>query len=58
MTEVAALVREGTAFKFNCALVVIDFLVRHGLVDEGDPDYVSIVRGLRSGTPAHESPPA
>jgi len=51
--EVAALVREGTGFKFNCALVVIDFLIRHGLVDESEPDYVALVTGLRAGGPQH-----
>ncbi len=47
--EVAAIVRDGKAFKFNCALVVIDFLVRHGHIEESDPDYVAIVQGLRAG---------
>ena len=52
--EVAAMVRDGTGFKFNCSLVVIDFLIRHGLLDEREPDYVAIVRGLRAagGDPA------
>ncbi len=39
-------VRDSDAFKFNCALVVIDFLVRHGLIPPDHPDYVEIVRGL------------
>lgn len=39
-------VRESDAFKFNCALVVIDFLVRHGLISPDHPDYVEILRGL------------
>ena len=39
-------VRESDAFKFNCALVVIDFLVRHGLISPEHPDYVEILRGL------------
>ncbi|HUT47903.1 MAG TPA: DUF4743 domain-containing protein [Alphaproteobacteria bacterium] len=34
-------------FKFNCNLVIIDFLVRHGLIPPDDPDYLEIVRGLR-----------
>ncbi|MEX2200121.1 MAG: DUF4743 domain-containing protein [Dongiaceae bacterium] len=34
-------------FKFNVALVNIDFLVRHGYLAPDDPDYVEIVRGLR-----------
>lgn len=44
--EVAALVRETREFKFNCNLVIIDFLVRHGLIGPDDPDYVAIVQGL------------
>lgn len=43
---VAALVRETEQFKFNCNLVIIDFLVRHGLIGPGEPDYVATVQGL------------
>jgi hypothetical protein len=35
-------------FKFNCNLVIIDFLIRHGLLQNEDPDYFKIVNGLRS----------
>ena len=35
-------------FKFNCNLVIIDFLIRHGLIQNEDPDYFKIVNGLRS----------
>jgi 8-oxo-dGTP pyrophosphatase MutT (NUDIX family) len=39
---------EGTTdFKFNCALVLIDFFVRHGLIAPDHPDYVEICTGLR-----------
>ena len=44
--EVAAVVRETQQFKFNCNLVIIDFLVRLGLIGPDDPDYVAIVQGL------------
>ena len=44
--EVAAIVRDSERFKFNCNLVVIDFLVRHGMVGPDAPDYVAIVQGL------------
>lgn len=44
--EVAALVRETERFKFNCNLVIIDFLVRQGLIQPEEPDYVAIVQGL------------
>lgn len=47
---VAALVRDGDAFKYNVPLVIIDFLIRHGRLDpDGEPDYLAIVRGLRRG---------
>lgn len=34
-------------FKFNVALVIVDFLVRHGLLDPESRDYAEIVTGLR-----------
>ncbi|MGE0120198.1 MAG: DUF4743 domain-containing protein [Dongiaceae bacterium] len=34
-------------FKFNVALVIIDFLVRHGFIGPEDPAYLEIVRSLR-----------
>ena len=42
LDEVAAIVRETDAFKFNCSLVVIDFLLRHGRLD---PDEATDVLG-------------
>ncbi len=39
-------VRDTDDFKFNCALVVIDFLIRHGLIAPDHPDYVTLARGL------------
>lgn len=49
--DVAERVRTSDAFKFNCALVVIDFLVRHGLIGPEHPEYLDLVAGLRSGHP-------
>jgi 8-oxo-dGTP pyrophosphatase MutT (NUDIX family) len=46
VAEVARLVRDTEQFKFNCNLVIIDFLVRHGFLGPDDPDYVAIVQGL------------
>jgi hypothetical protein len=37
----------GDDFKFNVALVNIDFLVRRGLIAPEDPDYLALVHGLR-----------
>jgi hypothetical protein len=45
--EVIEKVRDGFDFKFNCNLVIIDFLVRHGFITPEEPDYMAIVAGLR-----------
>ena len=46
--EVAEIVRTGYDFKFNVALVLIDFLIRHGrLSPDNEPDYLALVTGLR-----------
>ncbi|MBI3499417.1 MAG: DUF4743 domain-containing protein [Proteobacteria bacterium] len=50
IAEVAAIVERGPAFKFNCALVVIDLLIRRGIIPPEHPDYLALVRGLRSDT--------
>lgn len=40
-------VRDTDDFKFNCGPVVIDFLIRHGiLTPDGEPDYLTLARGL------------
>lgn len=39
-------VRDTDHFKFNCALVVMDFLVRHGYIAADHEDYSEIVEGL------------
>eukprot|EP00884_Botryococcus_braunii_P009748 jgi/Botrbrau1/18775/Bobra.0386s0093.1 len=48
--EVAQLVRDTTEFKDNCNLVIIDFLIRHGIIKPDQPGYLSLVTGLRSGS--------
>ena len=45
--EVARLVETTRQFKFNCPLVLIDFLIRHGMIAPEHPDYVALCRGLR-----------
>lgn len=45
--QVADIVRDGTEFKFNCSLVVIDFLIRHGVLAPEHPDYLALLAGLR-----------
>ena len=46
MERVMETVHDSDAFKFNCALVIIDFLVRHGYIAADDPHYGDIVEGL------------
>lgn len=38
--------RETDEFKFNVNLVIIDFAVRHGLIDADEPNYLKLLRGL------------
>jgi hypothetical protein len=45
--EVAALVHDTQEFKFNCNLVIIDFLLRHGVIPPEHPDYLDLQKGLR-----------
>lgn len=48
--RVAETVRETFDFKFNCNLVIVDFLIRHGLIDaDGEVDYVALCLGLQRG---------
>jgi hypothetical protein len=51
MDQVIERVRETDDFKPNCSLVIIDFLVRRGLIDPESPDYLAIVNGLRPPLP-------
>ena len=46
MEKVMTVLRDTDEFKFNSALVIIDFLIRHGFIDAGHADYVEIVDGL------------
>lgn len=48
--EVKARLASSDDFKFNVALVNIDFLVRRGYLAPDEPDYVEIVEGLRLGS--------
>lgn len=49
--DVVRVLRDTRRFKPNCALVALDFLVRHGLLDVDEPGYVDIVHGLRRSAP-------
>ena len=45
--DVAQIVRDTDEFKLNCNLVIIDFLIRHGVLDPDTPGYLDLVLGLR-----------
>jgi len=44
-------VRDTFDFKYNCNLVLIDFFIRHGLLNADDPDFATLVEGLRPTQP-------
>lgn len=50
--QVISTVYTSTAFKANCALVVIHFLIRHGFIDPEHPDYLALLHGLLAGEKA------
>lgn len=46
--QVAEVVRTSFEFKFNCNLVIIDFLIRHGIINpDREPHYQELVKCLR-----------
>eukprot|EP00882_Tetradesmus_deserticola_P007136 GHRQ01007512.1.p1 GENE.GHRQ01007512.1~~GHRQ01007512.1.p1 ORF type:complete len:265 (+),score=140.71 GHRQ01007512.1:2-796(+) len=51
MSKVASVISRSTQYKPNCCLVIIDFLVRHGLVAPEEAGYLQLVRQLRTGDP-------
>jgi 8-oxo-dGTP pyrophosphatase MutT (NUDIX family) len=49
LPDLLARLKEGFVFKFNVALVLIDFMIRHGAVTpESEPDYLALVSGLHT----------
>jgi len=44
--EVMQIIRNGDDFKPNCNLVVLDFLVRHGLLNPEEKGYTRLVSSL------------
>jgi 8-oxo-dGTP pyrophosphatase MutT (NUDIX family) len=49
--DVAACVEYSDDFKFNCSLVVIDFLIRHGYIKPDHSEYLDLLKGLHSTQP-------
>ena len=49
--RLAETMRDTRRFKFNCNLVIIDFLIRRGVLGPEEPDYAAILAGLRPALP-------
>ncbi|MEJ1406153.1 MAG: DUF4743 domain-containing protein [Candidatus Sedimenticola sp. (ex Thyasira tokunagai)] len=49
--QVMETVRGSSEFKLNCNLVVIDFLIRHGVLGPEDEEYLALVSGLHPPEP-------
>lgn len=47
--EVMDIVSKTDRYKDNCNLVLIDFFMRHGLLDPGAPGYLDLLAGVRLG---------
>lgn len=47
VAEVLSRVRDSDDFKLNCNLVLIDFFIRHGILDPETPGYLDLSLGLR-----------
>ncbi len=45
LADLLARVAETQDFKFNCAVVIIDFAIRHGAIDASHPDYLALCEG-------------
>jgi 8-oxo-dGTP pyrophosphatase MutT (NUDIX family) len=56
--EVMRIVDTTDDFKLNCNLVIIDFLIRHGLITPEHPDYLAIASGLRATLPSGQTEPS
>jgi 8-oxo-dGTP pyrophosphatase MutT (NUDIX family) len=46
---VAEIVATTDRFKFNCNMIITDFLVRHGVIGEAHPEYAEIQSWLKPG---------
>ena len=45
--DVATIISETDDFKDNCNLVIIDFMIRHGVLKPESPGYLELLSGLR-----------
>ncbi len=49
LPEIRVLLEKNDVFKFNVPLVLIDFLIRRGVIAADEPGYAGLVYGLRKG---------
>lgn len=42
LDKVAEIIHDTDRFKFNCSLVIIDFMIRHGFMTDAHPEYATI----------------
>jgi hypothetical protein len=47
--DVATIISDTDHFKDNCNLVIIDFMIRHGVLKPESPGYLELLSGLRQG---------
>jgi hypothetical protein len=50
LEQLAGIVRDSEAFKSNCNLVIIDFLLRHGFITSEHKHYQGLIDGLNKRT--------
>ena len=49
LEEVAEALAAGDGFKFNVALVILDFMIRHGALGPDHPEYLDLLAGFHGG---------
>ncbi|KAK9811021.1 hypothetical protein WJX73_007075 [Symbiochloris irregularis] len=47
--KVASLISDTEEIKENCNIIILDFLIRHGLISPDQPGYLQLLAGLRAG---------
>jgi len=47
--EVVEIIQTTKKYKPNCALVVIDFFIRHGIISPDQNGYLELVKLVRNG---------
>lgn len=51
LQQVADIIATSDAYKPNCALVIMDFFLRHGALSPDEPGYLGLAQALRQGAP-------